>query len=50
MGTQEKFAQIAGLKFTVGGRSVRTMKKEQAQWRKRTGLEIEPFGDCWINK
>ena len=26
------------------------MKIEQTQRRKRGGLEIQPFGDCWIEQ
>ena len=33
-----------------GDRSIRSMKKEQSQRRKRRGLEIQPFGDCWIEQ
>ena len=32
------------------GRSVRRMKEEQTQRLKRGGLEIQPFGDCWIEQ
>ena len=33
-----------------GDRSVRRMKKEQTQRRKRGGLDTQPSADCWIKK
>ena len=33
-----------------GVRSIRSVKKEQRQRRKRGGLEIQPFGHCWIEQ
>ena len=31
-----------------GVSSIRSFRSEQTQRRKRGGLEIQPFGDCWI--
>ena len=33
-----------------GDRSIRSMKKEWTQRRKRGLLQIQPFGDCWIEQ
>ena len=36
--------------LNVGDRSNRSMKKEQTQRRQRGGLEMQPFGDSWIEQ
>ena len=45
--TSDVFAECWTV-FNDGDRSNRSMKKEQTQRRKRGGLEIQPFWDCWI--
>ena len=43
MGTQETFAQSAGLNLIVATDHIEVRKKEQAQRRTRGGLEIALF-------